>query len=115
MVVRLKNLHDAACRNIRSLGKYEDYDKFSERNDAIMKRLFAELMDGKVKIVAFNDPDKKVFKCYHKSVKESGCVQLSSGFYKNGEFYPTYDIQMPDFEKMKDEGWPTGVWEVRYA
>ena len=101
MIVRLKNLHDASVRNIRSLGRYDKYDKFSDRNDAIMKRLFDELMNGKIKVVAFKDPAKKDFKCYHKSVKERGCVQLSSGFYKNGELYPTYDIQMPDFEKMR--------------
>ena len=115
MIIRLKNLHDAACRDIRSLGHYPKYDKYSDRNDMIMKRLFNELMDGKIKVVAFKDPEHKDFKCYHKSVKKENSVQLSSGFFKNGEFYPTYDVQFTSFNEMAREGWPSGIWEIRYA
>ena len=39
-VVKLKNLHDAACRNIRSMGKYKEYDKANSKNDAILEEVF---------------------------------------------------------------------------
>nr|WP_297765784.1 hypothetical protein [uncultured Butyrivibrio sp.] len=115
MLVRLKNLHDAACRDIRTLGRYPKYEKYSARNDALMKRIFTGLMEGRITVVAYKDPERKDFKCYHKSVKEVNSVQLSSGFFKDGNLYPTYDVQLLSFEEMQREGWPEGVWEVRYA
>ena len=111
MIVRFKNLHDAACRNIRSIGKYKPYEKFSERNDLIMKRFYNDLVDGKID--AINHVDDTYFKCYHRSTRPGHLVQLSVGFYKNGELYPTYHVNIDSFEDLLREGYPQGLWETK--
>ncbi len=113
MLVRLKNLQDAACRNIRSIGNFPDYEKYSERNDLIMKRLFQDLVDGKVDFV--NHVDETYFKCYHRSPRENVLIQLSCGYWKNGELIPCNHVNINSFDDLLDEGYPTGIWEAKKA
>ena len=107
----MKNLHDAACRNIRSLGKYKPYEKYSDRNDLIMRKLFNDLVDGKIDTI--NHVDDTFFKCYHRSTREGHLVQLSAGFYRNGELIPDYHVNIDSFEDLLREGYPSGIWEIR--
>ena len=111
MKIRLKNLHDAACRSIRSIGKFPDYEKYSMHNDLVMKRLYEELINEKIDII--NHIDDTYFNCYHRSPRNGYLVQLSAGFIKNGELIPTYHVNINSFEDLLSEGYPTGWWEAR--
>jgi len=51
-------------------------------------------------------------KMFHRSPKKEGFIQLSSGFYKNGELYPCYDIQLKDFDDLTREGYESGFYDV---
>lgn len=113
MMVRLKNLHDAACRNIRSLGKFSDYEKYSDRNDAIMTRLFNELVEKKIDGIRY--VDDTYFKYYHRSTREGVLVQYSEGFYKKGKLYPCCHANLNSPKDLLKEGYPTGWWETIVA
>lgn len=110
MKIRFKNLQDAACRNIRSLGNYPDYEKYSERNDLLMKRLYEDLISRKID--AINYLDDTYFKCYHRSTREGVLVQLSIGYWSNGELIPCCHINICCFEDLLKEGYPSGIWET---
>ncbi len=111
MEYRLKNLHDAACRNIRSIGKYKPYEKFSDRNDLIMKRLLNELIEGKIDTITLKDNEE--FKCLHRSPREGVLVQLSVGWWRNGALSPSYHVNINSFDDLAKEGYPSGIWETR--
>ena len=113
MEVRLKNLHDAACRNIRSIGKYKPYEKFSDRNDLIMKRLLSELIDGKCDYVTLKDSER--FICLHRSPREGVLVQLSVGWWKDGNVDPSYHTNINSFDDLRREGFPEGVYRTGKA
>ena len=109
--VRLKNLADAAGRNIRSLGKYEPYEKYSDRNDAIMRRLLDELIRGDIDYI--NHVDDVYFKCIHRSTRDGIAVQMSVGYYnKKGELIPCSHANINNFKDLRDEGYPSGIWEA---
>lgn len=111
MEVRIKNLHDAACRNIRSIGKYKPYEKFSDRNDMVMKRLLNELIEGNIDSITLKDD--KAFHCLHRSPRAGVLVQLSVGWWKDGNIDPSYHVNINSFEDLRKEGYPSGVWETR--
>ena len=111
MEIRLKNLHDAACRNIRSIGKYKPYEKVSERNDLIMKRLLDELIEGKIDTVTLKDDE--IFQCLHRSPRDGVLIQLSVGRWKDGNVDPSYHVNINSIKDLYDEGYPTGIWEIR--
>ena len=110
MVIRFKNLHDAACRNIRSIGRYKPYEKYSERNDLLMKRFYNELVHGKID--AINYIDEVYYKCYHRSTREGVLVQLSIGYWNEGNLIPQCHVDIRNFNELLDEGYPSGYWEV---
>lgn len=109
-VVKLKNLHDAACRNIRSIGKYKGYDKGSNKNKAILEEVFNRLMNEEYNYFSLISDES--FKCYTRSPKNDNCIQLSVGFYKNGILYPTYDRQFFTAKDMIEEGYQSGLYQV---
>ena len=111
MEYRLKNLHDAACRNIRSIGKYKPYEKHSERNNIIMKKLLDELISGKVDSIVLKD--EQTFQCLHRSPRDGVLVQLSVGRWKNGNVDPSYHVNINSFDDLRREGFPSGIWETR--
>ena len=92
------------------------HERRCERNDAIMHRLFDATMSGEIKgfYLKSKEDEKgwKSLKAYHRSTKADDTIQLSSGWFVNGELLPTYDIQMKDFDDFKREGYSCGVWEV---
>jgi hypothetical protein len=110
MEVRLKNLHDAACRNIRCIGKYKPYEKYSDRNDLIMKRLLNELIAGEIDIISLKDSER--FECLTRSPREGVLVQLSVGWWKDGNVDPSYHVNINSFEDLSREGFPSGIWEI---
>ena len=107
--VRIKNLHDATCRAIRS-GKWNQQETLVKKEEAIMKRLYQDLMAKKIDY--FSLVSETDFKCYHRSPKEENAVQLSAGFFKKGTLYPTYDVQIHCFDELLKEGYPSGVWNI---
>jgi len=90
--------------------KYPQYDKDIKRNDLIMERLFNDTKAGKIK--GFFLVSDKDFKAYHRSTKEPGKIQLSSGYYKEGELIPCYDIQMDAPLDMFYEGYSSGIYQI---
>lgn len=108
-MIRIKDLHDAAIRSLKN-DKYTRYDRDHARNAAKMERLFRETQNGTIK--GFYLVSDKDFKAYHRSPKESGKIQLSSGFYKNGELIPCYDCQFETFRDMEREGYTSGYYEI---
>ncbi len=111
--VRLKNLHDAACRNIRSIGKYKPYEKFSDRNNLIMERFLKELIDGHIDVITLKDDEQ--FYAIHRSPREGVLAQLSVGRWKDGNVDPSYHVNINSFKDLRSEGYPTGIWEIRKA
>ncbi len=112
MEIRLKNLHDAACRNIRSIGKYKPFDKFHDRNNIIMETLFNQLIDGNIDFIALKDDT--YFKCIHRSTRGYK-AQFSIGYYDNGKLIPQSHTNLNTFEDLRSEGFPSGIWEYGKA
>ena len=108
MELRLKNLHDAACRNIRCIGKYKPYEKYHDRNNLIMERLLSELISGRIDYVNLKDDEQ--FYCLHRSPREGVAAQLSVGWWKNGNVDPSYHVNINSFDDLYREGYPSGVW-----
>lgn len=110
MEVRIKNLHDAACRNLRSMGKYKKFDEFNDKNHAIMGRLFNDLCDGKINY--FYLKDDVMFRCYHRSTRDGVKIQLSCGFYRDGKLLPTNHVNINSFDDLRKEGYTSGIYEA---
>ena len=89
---------------------YPQYEKDTKRNDLIMTRLFEDTKNGIIK--GFYLVSDKDFKAYHRSTKEAGKIQLSSGFYENGELIPCYDIQLDTPFDMIYEGYSSGLYQI---
>jgi hypothetical protein len=106
---RIKNLEAVTIKAFQT-GNFDKADKESTRNDLIITRLFNDTLSGKIK--GFYLIDKTHFKAYHRSPKKSGYIQLSVGFYKNGELYPTYDIQLETASDCIKEGYDSGFYET---
>lgn len=111
MQYRIKNLHDAAGRMIKAKNfNYPPYDRDSKRNDLILSRLFNDTMSGTIKgFYLVSDED---FKAYHRSPKEDNKIQLSAGFYRDGELIPCYDVQLEDAAAMIKEGYTSGIYKI---
>lgn len=107
-MIRIKNLHDGAIRMLKT--GYKKYDRDSDRNRAIMNRLFTDTLTGKIR--GFYLVDDKTFTAYHKSPKKPGYIQKSVGFYRDGELIPTYDLQFGDFKDMEREHWQSGLYKI---
>ena len=108
---RIKNGRNAAIKLLHT-GDAKAPDRISGRNAAIMGELFRRTQAGQIKgFFLVSDTD---FKAYHRSPKRDGFIQLSSGFYKNGELIPCYDVQLLTAEDMECEGYPSGVYEIIY-
>ena len=92
------------------------HERRCERNDAIMKWLFDATMSGEIKGFYLNEAENekgwKPLVAYHRSTKADETIQLSVGWWHNGELLPTYDIQMRDFKDFKKEGYSCGVWRI---
>lgn len=86
------------------------YERELEYNHAIMSYLFNATMNGEIK--GFHLVDDEIFRAFHRSTKEDNTIQLSAGFFRNGELIPTYDVQLHNYEEMRREGYPSGVYEV---
>lgn len=108
MQYRIKNLHDAAIRSLKA--DYPGYDRDSARNDLIITRLFNDTQNGIIK--GFFLVSDKTFKAYHKSPKEAGKIQLSSGFYRNGELIPCSDAQLETAADLISYGYSSGIYQT---
>ena len=108
MQYRIKNLHDAAIRSLKA--DYPGYDRDSDRNNAIITRLFHDTAAGTIK--GFYLVSDKTFKAYHKSTKEADKIQLSSGYYDNGELIPCYDVQLSTAADLIREGYASGIYKT---
>jgi len=108
MKYRIKDLtiHSYRCFE----GSWTRYEKLEAHNESIMKSLFKDLQAGK--IGGFYLVSDKEFKLYHRSTKEAGAVQLSYGFYKDGELIPCGDCQLYDFSDFTREGYPSGTYQT---
>ena len=99
-----------------SLKDNTPYDRLRERNEAIMKRLFDATMSGEIKGFYLKAKEEKPgwipFHAFHRSTKADNTIQYSVGWWHNGDLDPGYDVQMKEYEDMKREGYPHGIWEV---
>ncbi len=109
MKYRIKDLHDAAVRNLKSHGGYRRYDVLSDRNDLIIANLFNRTMAGAIK--GFYLHSESVFHAYTRSTKEAGRIQYSYGFYRDGELIPCGDVQMETAKDLIREGYSSGIYE----
>lgn len=107
-MVKIKNLELASYRCFN--GSYKQFEKYNDRNEIKLKKLFNDTKAGTIK--GFYLVSDKEFKAYHRSPKEPGKIQLSVGFYKNGELIPTYDVQMETFNDLTKEGYDAGIYET---
>lgn len=106
---RIKNGRNAAIKLLHT-GDAKTSDRISKRNAAIMGDLFRRTQAGQIKgFFLVSDTD---FNAYHRSPKRDGFIQLSAGFYKNGELIPCYDVQLLTAEDMEREGYPSGVYAI---
>ena len=89
---------------------YPQYEEDSRRNDLIISRLFKDTAAGRIKgFYLVSDQD---FKAYHRSTKEAGKIQLSSGFYRDGELVPCYDVQLESAADLIREGYSSGLYKI---
>lgn len=105
---KIKNLEIASYRCFN--GSTKQFDKYDAHNTAIMKKLFDDTKSGAIK--GFYLVSDKHLKAYHRSPKEAGKIQLSVGFYKDGDLIPTYDVQMETFNDLTREGYDPGRYEI---
>lgn len=108
-MIRIKNLEAVTIKAFQT-GDFTKADRDSDRNDAIITRLFNDTMTGKIK--GFFLISDTYFKAYHRSPKQPETIQLSAGFYKNGELYPTYDVQLKTAKEALKEGYDSGKYEI---
>lgn len=106
---RIKDLERITVKAFLS-GNFDKADKESHRNDLILTRLFDDTLSGKIK--GFYLVSDKTFKAYHRSPKQPNAIQLSAGFYKFGELFPTYDCQFKTAAEMIKEGYESGFYEI---
>ena len=119
MIFKIKNLHDAALKNLHSGGNYKPYDRQDARNKATARHFYRLTEVGAIKgFYLESEPDEngyKAFRAYHRSPKESGHIQLSVGWIKNGELIPTYDIQyssVDDFTSPYKSEMHSGIYKT---
>lgn len=93
---RYKDGTNASLKAFRA-GDFIPEERLSRRNDAIITELFNRTQNGTIQ--GFYLVDSKYFRAYHRSPKERGKIQLSIGYYHNGELVPTSDAQ---FETAAD-------------
>ncbi len=108
--IRIKDLHNAAVRCIRSGGKYLRYEKFQKKSELIMSGLFNRTMKGEIKGFYLADPER--FRAYHRSTKETGALQYSFGHYRNNELVPCGDVQMRCPDDLIREGFSSGIYRI---
>ncbi len=108
MEYRLKGLSDAACKNIRAIGKYKPYERNSDRNDCIMQLLLKKLTKKEINSIRLKDDEKFIF--IHRSTRPGIMIQYSVGWIKKGIVEPSYHVNVNSFSDLKREGYPTGVW-----
>lgn len=108
MQFKIKDLCLASRRAFS--GNYKQLDKYTMHNDSIMKKLFNDTLSGQIK--GFYLVSDTNFKAYHKSTKKPGNIQLSSGYYKDGELIPCYDVQLDSFAALNNEGYPAGIYKI---
>ena len=111
MTYRIKNLHDATKRMFNAKGfNYPKLDRDSDRNDAIITRLFNDTMTGIIK--GFYLIDETDFRAYHRSPKRDVYIQLSYGFYRNGDLIPCGDVQLESARDLLREGVRSGHYKI---
>lgn len=108
-MIRIKDLEHGTIKAFHT-GNFDRVDKETNRNDAIITRLFNDTLTGKIK--GFYWISDKYFKAYHRSPKQAGFIQLSVGFYRDGELYPTYDLQFKTAKEALHEGYNPGYYEL---
>lgn len=108
MQYKIKDLTLASYRAFN--GSEKLYDRIENRNNIIIKKLFNDTLSGKIK--GFYLLSDKDFKAYHKSTKKPGNIQLSSGFYENGQLIPCYDLQFNSITALYKEGYKSGIYRV---
>jgi hypothetical protein len=108
---RIKDLHYGTLKAFHSKNlDFRKVEKDREHNDAIITRLFNDTLSGKIK--GFYLISDEYLKAYHRSPKKPGHIQQSVGFYKNGELYPTYDLQFKTAKEAIKEGYNSGFYEI---
>lgn len=108
-MIRIKDGHNASIKFFRT-GNSVSTEKIINRNEAIIKELFNRTQAGTIK--GFYLASDKSFKAYHRSPKNPGMIQLSVGFYRNGELIPEYDIQMQTATEAIREGYTSGIYQI---
>ena len=110
-MLRIKDLHYGTLKAFHSKNlDFRKVEKDREHNDAIITRLFNDTLSGKIK--GFYLVSNESFKAYHRSPKKPGYIQYSVGFYKHGELYPTYDVQLKTAADAIKEGYNSGLYEI---
>lgn len=105
---RIKDLCDAAKKDLHSRGRYKPYRKYDRRNDIIMGNLFKRTLKGEID--GFYLVSEKTFRAWHKSTKEENAVQHTFGFYRDGEIILNGDTQIKSVEDFLREGYPHGIY-----
>lgn len=108
-MIRIKDGHNASIKFFRT-GNSRSTEKIINRNETIIKELFNRTQAGQIK--GFYLVSDKQFKAYHRSPKNPGMIQLSVGFYRDGELIPTYDIQFRTATEAIKEGYPAGIYQI---
>lgn len=106
---RYKDGTNASLKAFRA-GDFIPEERLSRRNDAIITELFNRTQNGLIK--GFYLVSDTSFKAYHRSPKEAGKIQLSSGFYKDGQLYPCYDCQFLTAAEAIREGIEPGNYAI---
>lgn len=108
-MIRIKDGYNASIKFFMT-GNTKSTDKIISRNDSIITELFNRTQSGTIK--GFYLVSDKNFKAYHRSPKNPGKIQLSVGFYRDGELIPTYDVQMETAKDAIKEGYTHGYYEI---
>ena len=106
---RYKDGHNAAVKALHTRNFIPE-ERLDRRNTAIITELFNRTQNGLIK--GFYLVSDTSFKAYHRSSKEAGKIQLSSGFYKDGQLYPCYDCQFLTAAEAIREGIEPGNYAI---
>ncbi len=110
MEFKIKDMSDAACKNIRSIGKYKPYKKYKNRNHALMRTAYNKLVAGEIDAIVFDNG--KHFNCITRSTRDGVLVQHSYGFYRDGEFFADFHDNINSYEELYKKGYRTGTWNT---
>ena len=106
--LKLKSGSDAAKKALKT-GNWAALDAIEERNRATVTELYHRIKAGSIKGIYLQSDN--TFIAIHRSTKSQDCLQISRGYYNDGELVPLSDYQAETPEEIQ-ERMQKGIYKI---